>query len=102
MLLSLRYTSVVSLFGLLFALNSCKHCLGEGVDVPGLILRLHHILCIWIVILYRPSLAGAGVGVETALALPKNDLREIVSQVSPFAAQYWAIKELTLPLMSEA
>ncbi len=27
MLLSLRYTSVVSLFGLLFALNSCKHCL---------------------------------------------------------------------------
>ena len=27
MLLSLRYTSVVSLFGLLFALNSCRHCL---------------------------------------------------------------------------
>ncbi len=31
MLLSLRYTSVVSLFGLLFALNSCKHCLESQI-----------------------------------------------------------------------
>ena len=32
MLLSLRYTSVVSLFGLLFALNSCRHCLREHLN----------------------------------------------------------------------
>ena len=33
MLLSLRYTSVVSLFGLLFALNSCRHCLRNNQNM---------------------------------------------------------------------
>ena len=48
--------------------------IGEGVDVPGLLLRLHHVCGFRVIILYRPGLAGAGVGVEAAFALPENSL----------------------------
>ena len=47
---------------------------GEGIDVPGLLPCLHHVLGVRVVVLHRPGLAGAGVGIEAALALPENGL----------------------------
>ncbi len=45
MLLSLRYTSVVSLFGLLFALNSCKHCLPSTTFMNTALWKISYIPC---------------------------------------------------------
>ena len=47
---------------------------GEGIDVPGFLLCFYHIGGVRVIILHRPGLAGAGVGVETAFALPENGL----------------------------
>ena len=63
----------------------------EGVDVPDLLPRLHHVLGVRVVILHGPSLTGAGVGIQTAFALTKDILQVCQGDRVPLLALCGAV-----------
>ena len=62
--LSLRFTSVVSLFGLLFALNSCRHYLENLSGIPGIVILLQK----------DPGIAQGRIADTEVHSVPAHDL----------------------------